>query len=168
MKRSLLVAFAAVALLRCGGTPADRAQPAAATPAQGAPAVAASRAIFANGSSVELEVAADDETRQQGLMFRDRVRPGSGMLFIFPSTDVYAFWMKNTFIPLDMIWITGEGKIVDIKSDVPPCKADPCPSYPPSGPARLVLELGAGGARQYGLKIGDVVRFEKVPLDQAR
>jgi uncharacterized membrane protein (UPF0127 family) len=68
--------------------------------------------------------------------------------------------MKNTLIPLDMIWIDENRRIAHITPDVPPCKADPCPSYPPNVQARYVLELAAGVAAKHGLKDGDALRFE--------
>lgn len=118
------------------------------------------RVIFPDGWSVYLEIANSDELRAQGLMYRDHLPPDAGMLFFFPSDGFYAFWMKNTRIPLDMIWIDANRRVVDVRFEVPPCKADPCPSYPPKGNSRYVLEVAGGVARQHGLKAGDVLRFE--------
>lgn len=118
------------------------------------------RVIFPDGFVVQVEIAANDETRAQGLMYRDQLRPGTGMIFFFPQDGFYPFWMKNTLIPLDMIWIDSGKRIVSLTSDVPPCKADPCPSHPPAGISRYVLEVAGGVARQHGLKAGDVLRFE--------
>ncbi|HEX2060646.1 MAG TPA: DUF192 domain-containing protein, partial [Thermoanaerobaculia bacterium] len=132
-------------------------------PAQTATAPAAAtgpRVIFPNGDVIAVEIAADDDLRAQGLMFRDHLRPSSGMLFFFPQDGDYGFWMKNTVIPLDMIWIDSSRRIVHVKNDVPPCRVEICPSYDPGVPARYVLELAAGQAAKHGLKAGDVVRFE--------
>ncbi len=118
------------------------------------------RVVFPDGYVVHVEVAADDATRTQGLMYRDRLREGTGMIFIFPAAAEYPFWMKNTLIALDMIWIDEQRKIVHVKNDVPPCRADPCPSYPPGAVARYVLEVPAGVARQHHLAASDVLRFE--------
>jgi uncharacterized membrane protein (UPF0127 family) len=82
------------------------------------------------------------------------------MLFLFPVDGHYPFWMKNTLIPLDMIWIDSGQRIAHVKHDVPPCQVADCPSYPPNVPARYVLEVSAGVARQHGLKAGDQLRFE--------
>ncbi|MFZ2491834.1 MAG: DUF192 domain-containing protein [Thermoanaerobaculia bacterium] len=120
------------------------------------------RVIFPDGFAVEVEVASDDTTRAQGLMFRDRLRQGTGMIFFFPSPGIYPFWMKNTLIPLDMIWIDGQKRIVSVTHDVPPCKAEPCASYPPGGESLYVLEVAAGVAREHGLKAGDVLKFERL------
>ena len=120
------------------------------------------RVVFPDGFAVHVELATNDETRSQGLMYRDQLRPATGMLFLFPQDGHYPFWMKNTLIPLDMIWIDAEKRVAHVKFDVPPCKADPCPSYPPEVNARYVLEVAAGVAREHGLKAGDVLRFEGV------
>lgn len=173
MKRSLLVVMAIIGLSGCGGSPSAKPQARAAEPAGVAPTAAPAglaipRLHLPDGKAIDLEVADDAETRAQGLMFRDRLRPGTGMLFVFPSNDIYAFWMKNTFIPLDMIWIDEKGTIVDIKTAVPPCPADPCPSYAPSGISRYVLELASGQAAEYGLRTGMVVKFENVRPELAR
>lgn len=118
--------------------------------------------ILPNGTRVTVEVAANDESRAAGLMFRDRLDRDHGMLFLFPVTGHYPFWMKNTLIPLDMIWIDEGKRVVHIKNDVPPCRADPCTSYAPGVQARSVLELAAGEAVRYGLRVGDVLRFENI------
>jgi uncharacterized membrane protein (UPF0127 family) len=130
-------------------------------PATTAPAdAAAPRIILPDHSAVIVEVASDDPTREQGLMYRDHMADDRGMIFLFPQVGEYAFWMKNTLIPLDMIWIDSGHRIVHIAHDVPPCKADPCPNYPPNANAASVLELAAGVAAKHHLKDGDVLRFE--------
>ena len=117
------------------------------------------RVILPDGIVVSVEIAADDETRAQGLMYRDHIDPGKGMLFVFPRDDVFSFWMKNTRIPLDMIWIDANRRIAGIKENVPPCRVDDCPSYGPGVIARYVLEVGGGEAAKHGLKVGDVLQF---------
>ena len=82
------------------------------------------------------------------------------MIFLFGEDGVYPFWMKNTIIPLDMIWVDTAHKVVSVQHDVPPCKADPCPSYPPTGAARYVLETAAGVAKKHRLEAGAVLRFD--------
>lgn len=117
---------------------------------------------FPDGFVVRVELATNDETRAQGLMYRDSLPEGTGMLFLFAKDDEYPFWMKNTLIPLDMIWVTSDRRIAAISHDVPPCKADPCPSYPPNAVSRYVLEVAAGQARKHRLAAGDTLRFEGV------
>lgn len=132
------------------------------TPSQPAPTPAAQRVVFPDGYAVRVEVVADEDTRRQGLMYRDRLPADAGMLFFFPQNGDYPFWMKNTLIPLDMIWIDDQRRIAAIAHDVPPCKADPCPSYPPNAEARYVLEVAAGVAARHGLAKGQALRFERL------
>ena len=124
--------------------------------------------ILPDGEKVEVEIAADDALRAQGLMFRESLAPGKGMIFIFPEEGVHTFWMKNTVIPLDMIWIDEGLEIVHIERDVPPCTGDPCPSYGPSEPVLYVLEIGAGEAERYGLETGDRVRLRNLERVEVR
>jgi uncharacterized membrane protein (UPF0127 family) len=124
--------------------------------------------VLADNSAVEVELAIDDETRAMGLMFRESIAPGRGMLFIHPTVGVYPFWMKNTLIPLDMIWIDENKRIVHIKQHVPPCRADPCPSYDPAVPSRYVLELGGGQAAVHRVRVGDHVVFRNIDESLAR
>jgi len=131
-------------------TPATNSGAPGAPPATPAPSV-----TLPNGSRVVLEVVADPDTRAQGLMFRSSISPDHGMLFIFPDVDVHSFWMKNTLIPLDIVWIDEAKSVVHVERNVPPCKSDPCPSYPPKGAAKFVLELAAGEATARGLDVGD-------------
>lgn len=118
--------------------------------------------ILPDGARILVEVAVDDVTRARGLMFRDRIEPDRGMLFVFESMEIHSFWMKNTLIPLDMVWIDGERRIVDIKAGVPPCKADPCPNYTPNAEALYVLELADGVAAAHGLETGGALQFENL------
>ena len=113
-----------------------------------------------DGYVVRVEVAADDELRAQGLMYRDRLRDGHGMIFLFPRSGVYPFWMKNTLIPLDILWIDEQKRVAHVKFDVPPCQADPCPSYDPGVSARYVLEVAGGVAREHAVRAGEVVKFD--------
>lgn len=117
------------------------------------------RVIFPDNFVVSVEIAADNEVRAQGLMFRDHIDPGKGMLFVFPQDDVVSFWMKNTRIPLDMIWIDSGRRVVGIKENVPPCKVADCPSYGPGVAARYVLEVGGGEVAKHQLKVGDSLQF---------
>jgi uncharacterized membrane protein (UPF0127 family) len=151
------VAIALLLVAACAQQPSAPPPP----PPQPAPAAPAGpRIVLPDGFVVEVEVANNDELRAQGLMYRDRLPSGKGMIFFFPTDGVYPFWMKNTLIPLDMIWIDSAHKVAHVKSNVPPCKVDPCPSYDPEVPARYVLELAGGEAAKHGLKAGDPLRFE--------
>ena len=151
---ALAAAIAAIVLLACGvnnsTTPAAQAPPPATGP----------RVIFPDKFVVHIETAADEPTRAQGLMYRDQLAPDRGMLFFFAQSGDYPFWMKNTLIPLDMIWIDDQRRIVHVAPNVQPCRADPCPSVPAGGNARYVLEVAAGVAARHGLANGQTLRFE--------
>lgn len=109
--------------------------------------------------AVAVEVARTDETRAHGLMDRERLDAEAGMLFVFDETELHTFWMKNTLIPLDMIFIDDTGRIVGI---VP--RAEPRTLTPrdPGVPSRYVLEVNGGWAAAHGVAVGDTVRFENV------
>ncbi|HVE70888.1 MAG TPA: DUF192 domain-containing protein [Thermoanaerobaculia bacterium] len=168
------IALVLLLALSCSNPPSDASG--GASPASGAGSVAEAatapqdgpRVTFPDGHLVRLEIANDGELRAQGLMYRDHLPPDRGMLFLFPEDGDYPFWMKNTRIPLDMIWIDASHRIAAVKFEVPPCKADPCPSYPPNARARYVLEVAGGVARQHGLKAGDSLRFEGIDGYEAR
>jgi len=112
-----------------------------------------------DGRAITVELAITEAERAQGLMFREKIAVDQGMLFCFEMEELHAFWMKNTLIPLDMIWLDKDRRIVHIERNVPPCKTDPCPSYPPKRPGSYVLELGGGGADYYKLKLFDRLEF---------
>ena len=105
----------------------------------------------------EVEVADTDKKRQQGLMFREILPKGSGMLFVFEEPAKYGFWMKNTYIPLDILWIDTNKKIVFIKRNSQPCRDQKCLPVYPDKSAMYVLEVNASEAQ--GLRVGDTVRF---------
>jgi len=130
------------------------------SPATTTAAASAQRIILPDNFVVSVEVAANEELRSQGLMYRDQLAENRGMIFLFQQPGEYPFWMKNTFIPLDMIWMDAQHRIVHIAHDVQPCKADPCPNYPPNAQASSVLELAAGVAAKHHLADGNVLRFE--------
>jgi uncharacterized membrane protein (UPF0127 family) len=158
-----------LAVTGCARTPSSQAPPPApAQPAAQAVDETQPRVVLPDGFVVRVEVVADDEMRAQGLMFRDQLLPGTGMLFLFPRDGEYSFWMKNTRIPLDMIWIDSEQRIAHVKHDVPPCDVEECPSYAPGVTARYVLELAGGVAREHHLEPGQQVRFENVDPSMAR
>jgi uncharacterized membrane protein (UPF0127 family) len=107
------------------------------------------------GHRYTIEFAEDEAAREYGLMNRTEMADDHGMLFVFQNDEPRAFWMKNTKIPLDMIFIDKDRKIVSIKHDAPPCVTERCPAFVSSGPVRYVLELNAGQAARLGLASGD-------------
>ncbi len=107
------------------------------------------------GKTFRVEVADTSEKQALGLMFRDSMAADEGMIFIFPGEAPRSFWMKNTRIPLDIMYFDKDFKLVSISADTPPCKVSRCPSYPSKAPAKYVLELNAGTAATLGIGIGD-------------
>ncbi len=119
------------------------------------------------GSWVELgghrygvEVADDDAERARGLMFRDELAADRGMLFIHERMEPQSYWMKDTRIPLGILYFDDARRLVSQQRDVPPCTlGDACPPYPSDAPARYVLELNAGEAARLGLRDGAQLHF---------
>ncbi len=104
-----------------------------------------------------VELAFTAQQRAQGLMFRKNLEQYQGMLFVFENAGIHGFWMKNTLIPLDIVWIGENKKIIYISQNTPPCAADSCPNYGPREPAKYVLELNAGQIKKIGAAIGDEI-----------
>ena len=103
-----------------------------------------------------VEVAKTDEERERGLMFRTSLPDGQGMLFDFSPEQNVAMWMKNTLIPLDMLFIQANGRILRIAENTKIKSEDIIPS---GGPVRAVVELIGGSARKYGIEPGDKVGY---------
>lgn len=152
-----LAALAASALLAsaCGASPAP-APPPAATPTA---ATAGPRAVLPSGAVYSLELALTPEDQAEGLMYRENLPEKTGMLFLFAEKSPHHFWMKNTMIPLDMIWLDEAGRVVYIYANTPPCKADPCPTYGPDTDVRRVLEIAGGMAEKEGVRVGTTVEI---------
>lgn len=119
-------------------------------------------ACASGGPSVELggkrfsvEIADSSEEQALGLMFRDSMPEDQGMLFIFPNEAPRSFWMKNTRIPLDIMYFDKDLKMVSISANAKPCRVSRCSSYPSIAPAKFVLELNAGMASELGVGVGD-------------
>lgn len=111
--------------------------------------------VEVGGQRYAVEIADDEPERARGLMFREQLAPDSGMLFIHDEQEPLAYWMKNTKIPLDILFFDNDRKLVSKQVDVPPCTlGDMCPNYPSDGPARYVLELNAGQAARLKLQAG--------------
>ena len=101
-----------------------------------------------------VEIADTEPEREKGLMFRKELPEGSGMLFDFHREQEVGFWMQNTYVPLDMIFIRGDGRILRIAEDTEPLSTRIIPS---NGPVRAVLEVIAGTAEKLGIAPGDRV-----------
>ncbi|MCA1934716.1 MAG: DUF192 domain-containing protein [Asticcacaulis sp.] len=115
----------------------------------------------------QVEIADDEQERETGLMNRDKLPTGQGMLFLFPDARERAFWMKNTHIPLDILYISKSGEVISIQKNTMPMNETPLHSF---GPAAAVLEINGGQADALGIKPGDRIThrfFEgKGPMPQ--
>jgi uncharacterized protein len=112
------------------------------------------------GQRFTVEVADNNEERARGLMFRDVLEKDTGMLFIHGNEEQQAYWMKNTHIPLDILYFNKEKKLVSAQERVPPCSAgDRCPPYASEGPALYVLELNAGSVELFKIQAGDEMKI---------
>jgi|SRR5688572_7465650 len=115
-----------------------------------------------DGTEITAEIAATGEERATGLMRRTTLARNSGMLFVFPGESINQFWMKDTLIPLDMVWIDSQKRVIYVEKGAPPCPVirRECPSYGPSAPALYVLELASGSADRLGIKPGATLAFQ--------
>jgi uncharacterized membrane protein (UPF0127 family) len=116
------------------------------------------------GSIIQAELANTPQKRAEGLMYREHLADDRGMLFTFSQAETWVFWMKNTKIPLDLIWINEKKQIVHMEQRVPICTRtdDSCPQYRPNEGALYVLELAAGRAEELKLQRGSKLQF-RVP-----
>jgi uncharacterized protein len=104
-----------------------------------------------------IELALTPAEQEQGLMYRDSLAPDAGMLFVFPETQTAVFWMKNTRIPLDMLFIAATGRIADIHERAVPMSEANIES---KVPVKAVLELNGGTVDRLKIRIGDLVRYK--------
>jgi hypothetical protein len=158
-----MAAAAALALVACNASaPSDAI---AQKPAAGATTVSDAGldlvplTIDSGGErhTFRVEVARTSQDQAQGLMFRTELAPDAGMIFPFPSPKPASFWMKNTVIPLDIIFVRTDGSIESIAADTIPYSLDPVSS---NEPVAAVLELAGGRAAQLGIKPGDIVKWQ--------
>lgn len=113
--------------------------------------------VEVKGERFTVTIADDDQSRARGLMFVDELPDDQGMLFVFRREAPRAFWMRNTRIPLDIIYLNATLQVVDIIKNAKPCRSQRCPSYPSAKPAQYVLELNGGMSDRLGLEIGDSI-----------
>lgn len=119
-----------------------------------------------NNNTIYIEIADTPEKREQGLMYRKDLCKDCGMLFVFENEDIYTFWMKNTYISLDIIWISNTGEIVEIAKNTKPyichlieTSEDCKPSvYKPHVNSRYVLEVNGGFSEKNNIQVGDRVQ----------
>jgi len=124
------------------------------TSARGEPEV-----ILHGDLHVKVELARTFQERARGLMFRDKLEPGRGMLFLFEKPDVQKFWMKNTYIPLDMIFMNAERRVIFVEENAEPLTTG---QRGPDELAQFVLEVPGGWARAHGVGPGVEAKFLNV------
>jgi len=129
-------------------------------PASGLPTVQ----MKLGSQTFTLEIANTAETRERGLMRRDSMPADHGMIFAFPSEEPQSFWMKNTLIPLDIVYIDAAGTIVSIRS----MKPLDLTGIESGKPAKYAIELNAGIASAAGLKVGDKIKVPQTVTDAAK
>lgn len=105
-----------------------------------------------------VEIADTREKREAGLMNREKLEEGKGMLFVFQDEAPRAFWMKNTLIPLDVIFLNSKKEVVHIVENMEPCREAQCISYPSRDPAMYALEVRGGFVKAYSVKLGDTMK----------
>jgi uncharacterized membrane protein (UPF0127 family) len=117
---------------------------------------------FPNGVRINAETMRDEMELVKGMMFRDSLPEGRGMLFIHPDEDIFHYWMYQTKMPLDIIWMDHDRRIVEMALNTPPCKsknARDCTNYGGNFKSKYALEVNAGVASKDGLKVGDTLDF---------
>jgi len=116
---------------------------------------------FDNGARFFVDIASNHLEQQKGLMFVESLPKDKGMLFVFDEAMPRTFWMKNTLIPLDMVFIDENGVVLEVKENVLPCESDPCPTYPSEFSSKFVLELNAGVANQSNIVVGRIMKMKQ-------
>ena len=113
------------------------------------------------GQVIKTEFVYDTAGALRGMQFRNSIAPDHGMLYAHRIPGKYGYWMYQTLISLDMIWMDPKNKVVEIVENAPPCKtpASQCPHYGGNEVAQYVLELGAGMVKKYGVKVGDTISW---------
>ena len=111
----------------------------------------------------QIEIADDEKERSRGLMFRKSLDEMSGMLFIYPEPRVASFWMKNTLISLDMVFIDAEGRVASIATNTTPLSLSAVSS---GVPVLTVLEIDGGDAERLGIDVGDTVKWMETPVEK--
>jgi uncharacterized membrane protein (UPF0127 family) len=151
MRLILFFIVAASCLVSCGGNGESASQE----------DFSAREITLPDNTRIKAEVLTKPVDMARGMMFRDSLPEGRGMLFIHQSPNKYSYWMFQVKVPLDIIWMDRNGRIVEISENTPPCpgKASTCPNYGGSTEASIVLELPGGYGRKHGVRIGETVRL---------
>lgn len=148
--RVLLVGFAMLSLTMCGSNDG------------GSDATVRKAITLPGGQVIQAELMMRREDMMRGMMFRTSLAPDRGLFFVHGRAGKYSYWMHNVRVPLDIIWIDKEHRIVEISPDTPGClEKDPvkCPQYGGKVDSSFVLELAGGMAAKYGLAVGQKLSF---------
>lgn len=141
MKIKLLLLFLAISILLSSCKPQNK------------------DSVCFKNSCFNVDLAVTSEEHSKGLMFRNSLELDQGMLFIFESEDMHSFWMKNTLIPLDIIWINSKMEVVHVSKDVQPCTTVQCSAINPKVPSKYVLEINAGLSDKLNMTINDTIKL---------
>ena len=115
--------------------------------------------VCINDNCFEVEIADTPEKSSKGLMNRENLPEKSGMLFVYDKEAIHSFWVKNTLIPLDIIWVNENKEIIYIEKNAQPCKADPCLKYSPDQKSKYVLEINGGLSEKLNINVGQKIEF---------
>ena len=159
LRLSLSAPLAILLVCATSFLPASAAVTAPKEPVTSLPAIS----LKVGAQTVHAEIAANDETRQKGMMFRDKMAKNEGMLFVFPEIAYHAMWMRNTQLPLAVAFMDQAGKIVSIHEMLPFTET----THQAAGPARYALEMNAEWFAKNQVKVGDTIKgLEKAPKPQ--
>ena len=164
MRRLALAALAVSAAACAADKSAAPATPAAASTPAPAPTTGP-RVVMPNGTVISVELALTDPEKAQGLMFRESMPRNAGMVFPFEGLEIRPFWMKNCHFPLDLVYATKDGTVVEVIKALPPCPPDPapCPNTTPAAKSDTVLEVNAGVADATGAVPGAKLKWVEIP-----
>jgi len=115
--------------------------------------------VIINSHRFQVEVAETIEQHEQGLQHRQHLAPNQGMLFVFPEPRPASFWMKDTLIPLDILFFDVDSKLVQIFQNAQPCEFSPCKIYASGKPVRYALELPAGSVEKASIILGNSIEI---------
>ena len=118
------------------------------------------KVTYPTGGRILAELADTPQKRARGLMFRNRLADDTGMLFVFEEAGPWSFWMKNTMVALDILWMGPDKRIVYIEENIPGCSQDPCREYQSNKDALYALELPAGSVKREKLAKGMRLKFD--------
>jgi uncharacterized membrane protein (UPF0127 family) len=119
------------------------------------------RVVLPDGTVVRAETMMNQVDMAKGMMFRESLPGGRGMLFVHAQPGNHPYWMYQVKIPLDLVWMDINGRVTEFVENAPPCKtaASECPNFGGNAQSQVVLELPAGYARRHGVQVGSVIQL---------